>query len=471
MKKKTLLCLLSLYFNVSYANVRLPAVIADNMVLQQHSSARLWGWSEPEEKIYITTSWDDHTDSAKGSRDGKWLMAVATPAAGGPYTIRIRGQNTIELKGVLIGEVWVCSGQSNMEMSGSWGLPDVSSELASCANNNIRFFHIPKTTALYPQDDCKAGWVVCDSNELKSFSAAAYFFGKKLNQQLHVPVGLIEAAWGGTAAEVWTPAELVERDTVLQAAAALIKPTFSWPHVPGYCYNGMIAPVTNFTIAGLLWYQGESNTGTAASYSQLLSTMIASWRQAWKMPLPFYFVQIAPFAYSAKEEDAALLREQQASVQRLENTGMVVISDITGDTNDIHPKNKHDVGYRLANWALSETYHMKGIVYRSPVYRGMEMKGGKVVLSFDDAAAGLRIDGSVAAGRGIGEGVVRALYVAGEDRIFYPAEGKIEGSRLTVSSGMVKKPVAVRYQYSNAGVGNIFSKEGLPLAPFRTDKW
>ncbi len=461
MKKKILLCLLSLYFSVSYANVRLPAVIADNMVLQQHSSARIWGWSEPEEKIYITTSWNNHMDSAKGSLDGKWQLAVATPAAGGPYTIRIKGQNTIELKGVLIGEVWVCSGQSNMEMSGSWGLPDVASELASCANDNIRFFHIPKTTAVYPQDDCKAEWAVCDSNELKRFSAAAYFFGKKLNQQLHVPIGLIEAAWGGTAAEVWTPAELVERDTALRAAAALIQPSFSWPHVPGYCYNGMIAPVTNFTIAGLLWYQGESNVGTAATYGQLLELMIASWRKAWSAALPFYYVQIAPFAYSEKKEDAALLREQQASVQRVENTGMVVISDITGDTNDIHPKNKHDVGYRLANWALGETYHQKGLVYRSPAYSGMEVKGERVAVSFNDAATGLHVEGPAA----------RALYIAGEDRVFYPGLAKIEGNRLIVSSAMVKKPVAVRYQYSNAGVGNIFSKDGLPLAPFRTDRW
>lgn len=460
MKTKFLLCLLVSYTSVTLANVRLPAVITDNMVLQQRSSVQLWGWSEPAEKIYITTSWNNRTDSVKGSRDGKWLLVVPTPAAGGPYTIRIKAGNTIELKNVLIGEVWVCSGQSNMEMSETWGMPDVKNELPSCANSNIRFFHIPKATAGSPQDDCKAGWTLCDSNELKTFSAAAYFFGKKLNQQLNVPVGLIEAAWGGTAAEVWTPEELVDRDTVLKRAADSLKPADWWPYHAGFCYNGMIAPITNFTIAGVLWYQGESNAATARTYSRLLETMIASWRKAWKEPLPFYYVQIAPFTYGGKE-NAALLREQQAAVEQTEGTGMVVISDLVDDTADIHPKNKHDVGYRLANWALGDTYHQMDIVYKHPVYHDMEVKGEKAIVRIADAPGGLKVEGPA----------VRELSVAGDDKVFYPAQVRIEGNNLIVSSRQVKRPAAVRYQYSNAGIGNIFSKEGLPLAPFRTDRW
>jgi sialate O-acetylesterase len=460
MKTKLLLCLVVFAANISLANVRLPAVIADNMVLQQQSSAKLWGWSEPEEKIYITTSWNNRTDSVKGTRDGNWLLALPTPAAGGPYTILIKGHNTIELKGVLIGEVWICSGQSNMEMSETWGLPDVKSELPVCANNNIRFFHIPKTTGRSPQDDCKAGWAICDSNELKTFSAAAYFFGKKINQQLNVPVGLIEASWGGTAAEVWTPAELVNKDTVLKNAAALLTPTYSWPYLPGYCYNAMIAPITHFTCAGLLWYQGESNVGTAGTYTRLLDTMIASWRREWEEPLPFYYVQIAPFSYNLKE-NAALLREQQAAVMQTANTGMVVISDLVDDTTNIHPKNKHDVGYRLAAWALGDHYHQKNIVYKNPAYVDQEIKGEKITVNIGDAPGGLLIKGPA----------VKELSIAGNDKIFYPAQVKVEGSRLIVSSRQVKQPVAVRYQFSNAGIGNIFSKEGLPLAPFRTDTW
>jgi sialate O-acetylesterase len=461
MKSVFLSCLLVWMYHVSVANVRLPSVIADDMVLQQQSSARLWGWSEPEEKIYITTSWNNRTDSVKGTRDGNWMVAVPTPAAGGPYTIRIRGHNIIDLKNVLIGEVWVCSGQSNMEMSGSWGLPDVKSELPVCANTMIRLFHIPKTTSEQPQDDCKASWAVCDSNELKSFSAAAYFFGKRLHQELHVPIGLIEAAWGGTAAEVWTPAGLVNDDPTLKDAAGQLPPSFSWPHVPGRCYNGMIAPIVHFTIAGVLWYQGESNAGTASTYAKLLDTMILSWRKAWEEPLPFYYVQIAPFTYGGANERADLLREQQSMVMRLEHTGMVVISDITGDTTDIHPKNKHDVGYRLAAWALGDHYHQGMVNYKHPSYSRMEVKGEKISVELADAPNGLILKGPV----------VRALFVAGEDKVFYPAEGKIEGSRLVVSARQVKRPVAVRYQFSNAGVGNVFSKEGLPVAPFRTDAW
>jgi sialate O-acetylesterase len=223
----------------------------------------------------------------------------------------------------------------------------------------------------------------------------------------------------------------------------------------------MIAPITNFTIAGVLWYQGESNCGTASTYAQLLDTMILSWRKAWQEPLPFYYVQIAPFSYGAAREHADLLREQQTAVMNLENTGMVVISDITGDTSNIHPKNKHDVGYRLANWALGDHYHQKDIAYRNPAYRSMEIDREKIIITIGDAPAGLLVKGPAA----------QAFFMAGEDKVFYPAQTKIEGSRLIVSSRQVKQPVAVRYQFSNAGIGNIFSKEGLPLAPFRTDTW
>jgi sialate O-acetylesterase len=347
-----------------------------------------------------------------------------------------------------------------MEMCETWGLPDVKAELPACYNSRIRFFHIPRTTAAYPQDDCPGKWTICDSDELKSFSAVAYFFGKKLNKELDVPVGLIEAAWGGTAAEVWTPAAMVTGDPALKASAEKLKPANGWPYLPGYCYNAMIAPITPFAIAGAIWYQGESNTESPNTYEKLLTMMIAAWRSAWNEPLPFYYVQIAPFTYGVKDQ-GALVREQQARTMHLENTGMVVISDLVSDTTDIHPKDKHDVGLRLANWALAETYHRSGIVYKSPSYQSMEVKGDKAILSFADAPDGLLLKGKEA----------RELVIAGEDRVFHTARAKIEGSRLIVSAPEVKKPVAVRYQFDNAGIGNIFNKEGLPLAPFRTDDW
>jgi sialate O-acetylesterase len=428
--------------------------------MEQNASDNLWGWCDPGEKIFITCSWRQVTDSAVGTRDGRWTVTVRTPAAGGPYTIGFRGSNTITLKNVLIGEVWVCSGQSNMEMCETWGLSDVKAELPDCANDRIRFFHVPRTTSASVQDDCPGRWAVCDSNELKTFSAIGYFFGKRLNKELNVPIGLIEASWGGTNAEDWTPAELVTGDPVLKAGEDKEVPQNGWPYLPGYCYNAMIAPLTRFGIAGSLWYQGEANVVASESYAKLLTTMIGSWRKAWGSSFPFYYVQIAPFIYGVKDQ-ASLLREQEDKCQDIGGTGMVVVSDLTGDTTDIHPKDKHDVGTRLANWALAETYHRPGLFYKNPQYSGMEIKGDVAVVSFANAPNGLMVKGAA----------VMTLMVAGEDRVFHPAEGTVKGNMMTVSSKEVKRPVAVRYQFSNAGIGNVFSKEGLPVAPFRTDKW
>ncbi len=444
------------------AMVRVPAVLSSNMVLQQKTQVRVWGWSEPGEKIGVFHSWDQHTDSVVGDRDGKWQLMVATPAAGGPYMVRIQGTNTIVLDNVYIGEVWVCSGQSNMEMCESWGggLRQIERVLSTCKNEHIRFFHVPKTTAVYPQEDCDAKWAVCDSSELKKFSAVAYFFGKQLNAVLNVPVGLIEAAWGGTPAEVWTPGASVNGDSILFHTAQKQKPTAWWPYMPGYCYNAMIAPLQSYSVAGVIWYQGESNTTDPSDYQRLFSTMIQSWRKGWSADLPFYYVQIAPFKYEIKNQ-GALLREQQAKAMATPNTGMVVISDLVEDTADIHPKNKGDVGLRLASWALSGHYGVKGLVYRSPMYQQMTKDKNRLTLTFADAPEGLTIRG----------GEAKEMFVAGEDRRFYPAKVKVKGSSLIVWSSMVSKPVAVRYQFDNAGIGNIFSSEGLPLAPFRSDDW
>jgi sialate O-acetylesterase len=454
----TLVSLLFISF-VSVANIRLPAVISSGMVLQQNSTAKLWGWCNPGEKIAITTSWNNRTDSATGTGGAKWQVAIQTPAAGGPFTITLKGQNTIVLSDVLIGEVWVCSGQSNMEWSWMNKL-DETGEPATCYNPNIRFFHIPKTTADYPQDDCAAKWTICDSNTLKSFSAVGYFFGKKLNKDLHVPIGLINSSWGGTPAEVWTPDSMVNNDAVLKAASAKINLSNWWPRQPGATYNAMIAPITNFAIAGAIWYQGEGNTTTASTYTQLLTTMIDAWRKAWNKEFPFYLVQIAPFKYGDRNI-GALLREAQTKAMTHPQTGMVVITDLVSDTGNIHPTNKHDVGDRLARWALHDTYKIDTVVYKSPMYKSMEVKKGKVYVQFDNAPNGLMAKGKT----------ITELYVAGSDQQFYPAEAKIEKDKLIVWSKQVKEPVAVRFAFANTAIGNLFSKEGLPVNPFRTDNW
>lgn len=445
---------------VTKANVRLPAVISSNMVLQQNSRIKIWGWADPGETIVVTTSWNNKTDSTKGNSGAKWVLLVPTPGAGGPHTITIKGNNTIVLQNVLIGEVWICSGQSNMEMNYYWGLPQMKDDIPQAANSRLRFFHVPKNTADKPQENGEGSWLASDSNTVKWFSAVAYYFGKKLNAGLNVPVGLIHASWGGTPAEVWTPEEVVLNKGTLKEAAVKLTASAHWPTVPGHAYNAMIAPLTFYTIAGAIWYQGESNTGTAATYSDLFSSLIQSWRKAWKKEFPFYYVQLAPFTYG-NNNNGALLREAQAKTLSVPNTGMVVTTDLADDTTDIHPRNKKDVGLRLANLALANTYNLPLQGVASPVLKQMSVNENKIDLQFTGAEDGLTKKGKEVVG----------FFIAGNDRKFYPAQAKINGGTLTVWSKEVKEPVAVRYAFTNTAIGNVFSREGLPLAPFRTDDW
>ena len=461
MKKALLFFVLLLIVIHSIAEIRLPSIIGSNMVLQQKSADLLWGWCDPAEKIYITTSWDNHTDSVTGTRDAKWSVTVTAPTAGGPYSITLKGSITIVLQNVMIGEVWVCSGQSNMEFHSFYaGSKDIQPELKNGANNNIHLFLESRNTSNYPQDDCHAQWTVTDSSTLKHFSEVAYFFAKKLNKELNVPVGLVEAAWGGTPAETWTPQAIVNNDPLLAISAQKQKPSNWWPYGPGYTYNAMIAPLTNYNIQGAIWYQGEGNTDAPETYSRLFSAMIESWRSAWHKEFPFYYVQIAPFTYGNNYTGSAV-REQQAKTMALSNTGMVVVSDLVDDTTNIHPWNKHTVGERLANWALVKTYSKNGVSYASPMFDSMQIKNNKAVIAFRYADDGLTMKGNTA----------KELYIAGNDGTFYPAEAKIEGSKLIVWSDKVKQPAAVRYEFSNAGIGNLTAKNGLPVAPFRTDDW
>lgn len=445
----------------AFAVVRLPNIIASNMVLQQKSEAVLWGWADPGEKIYITTSWNTKTDSVTGDRDARWKIKVATPQAGGPYVITLKGSNVITLDNILIGEVWVCSGQSNMEWSSYQNVQQIMDEMLNSANANLRLFHVPKSTSKFPQENIEGNWKTCESASLEGFSAVGYFFAKALQQKLNVPVGIINSSWGGTPAEVWAPEGLVTNDPELLTAAGKQIVTAAWPVDPGYAYNSMIHPITNFPIAGAIWYQGEGNVNTAATYTKLFSAMINSWREAWQKQFPFYFVEIAPFAYP-NPNVGALLREAQAKTLTVPKTGMVVISDLVDNIKDIHPKNKKDVGLRLANYALAETYGQNVQAYKSPYFNRMEVIGSKANLYFDNAPAGFKTSD----GQSPNE-----FYVAGADQVFVPASVKIENDRLVVSSAQVKTPVAVRFAFSNEAMPNVFSKDGLPVAPFRTDNW
>lgn len=465
--KKKIACLVAylLLMHVSLpvtAEVRLPAIIGSHMVLQQKSMVHLWGWCNPNEKITINTGWDTITTLATGTSGAKWKVSLQTPAAGGPFTITIKGGNTVVLEDVLIGEVWMCSGQSNMEMNINWGLTQYAGEVANAANASIRFFQVPKATADYPQDDTRGAWVVCTPDEMKRFSAAGYFFGRKLQQELQIPVGLINSSWGGTDTEVWTPRALVENDSMLGPAAAKIKPANGWPVAPGLTYNAMIYPYTGLAIAGAIWYQGESNVGTAASYRQLFTTMITAWRQAWQKDFPFYFVQIAPYTgYGTDNISGALLREAQTKSLSLQGTGMVLTADLVDDIKDIHPKLKKEVGVRLADYALAETYGKKNQAYKSPMYKSMKIEKDRIRIYFDNADGGLVSKKAAPAG----------FFIAGDDRKFVAAQAKIEGNTLVLWNAVVKTPVAARFGFSNAAMPDVFSKAGLPLNLFRTDDW
>ena len=448
--------------NNLHAEIKLPSILGSHMVLQQKSEVTLWGWCDPGEQIRIMLDWDTTIYNTKGTNGARWSIKVKTPAAGGPYKIILNGSNTIVLQDVMIGEVWVCSGQSNMEWSGDHQIAQSLEEAPNATKTKIRFFYIPKATSENPQDNCGGSWKVCNPEDMKHFSAIGYFFGKKLQQELHVPIGLINSNWGGTAAEVWTPEEAIKNNPALNAAAQKLREQYFWPKTTGSTYNAMIYPITNFSIAGAIWYQGESNVATYNTYQELFTTMMGCWRQAWKKDFPFYYVQIAPFAYANKNKaECALLRETQTKSMTFPNTGMVVVSDLVDDVKNIHPKNKIDVALRLANWALAETYGKKNIVYKSPMYKSMKVEKDKIRIYFDNADNGLISKG----------GEPTEFYIAGDDQKFLPATAKIDGNTILVSNNDMKNPVAVRFGFSNEALPNLFSKERLPVNLFRTDEW
>lgn len=460
--KKILSFLFLAITTVSYAQLRLPSVFDDHMVIQQQSPVPIWGWAHPTQDLVIKVSWDTTTYRVRSDNRAFWRTTIFSPVAGGPHTITITaGGEKRVLTDVMSGEVWLCSGQSNME----WGMhasKDGKALTESVNDPNIRLFHVPKSTALAPQVRGEGDWRVCDKEAVRYFSAIGYFFGKKLNQQLNVPIGIISAAWGGTPAETWTRRELVESNPDLKAASLTHIDDKPWcPTQPEIVYNGMIYPLLPFRFAGVLWYQGEANTESPGSYKLLMETMIQDWRKQFENDFPFYYVQIAPFAGYGEVPNGTLIREQQTQMLSIPKTGMVVISDHVEDVNDIHPGFKKPVGERLANLALGDHYGKKDVIYKNPLYKSFTVKKDKVVLTFDNTPSGLISKA----------GEPTEFLIAGEDKKFYPAKAKIEGATVTVSAKEVKKPVAVRYAWKNGSIGNLFSKEGLPVPSFRTDTW
>ncbi len=461
---KRILIILFVLFAFStnmFAKIILPSVFADNMVLQQNSEVAIWGWSDPGETVKIVTSWNiNDTIKAKADNSSEWKTNIQTIGAGGPYSIQILGNGKFELKNVMLGEVWICSGQSNMEWSVNHKINNGEEEAAKASNPNIRIFQVQKIGAEYPQQTCNATWTVSSPETMRSTSSIGYFFAREIQQKLNVPVGIIVSAWGGTPAEVWIEKSRIENNPELNKAKYAEQFDW-WPGTPGTLYNSMIYPVVPYGIAGAIWYQGESNCENYPIYSQLMKTLIENWRADFKRDFPFYFVQIAPFNYGDKGTSEYLREQQELAAKTVPNTGMVVISDLVDNIKDIHPKDKLNVGKRLANYALAETYKQNMGAYKSPSYQSMQVEKGKVHLMFNDVLTGLKSTGKTP----------ERFLIAGEDKNFVPATAKIEGSTIVLSSKLVKTPVAIRFCFDDTTMPDVFSSEGLPLAPFRTDKW
>jgi len=464
-KKVILSSLILLWLHTVTAQTILPAFFSDNMVLQQQALVSVWGMDKPGAKIYITGSWGIKA-TATTDEKGNWKLKLQTPVAGGPYALNIKGSKSFDFKNILIGEVWFCSGQSNMEMpvKGFNNQPIIGSNefILNSANDKIRFFNTPRSVSITPLYDSKGEWKSAAPENTANVSATAYFFAKKIQSILHVPVGIIQSSWGGSSIESWMDAQSLSvfKNKIIPDTIPAINPN----KTPTVMYNSMLHPYIGYTIKGVLWYQGESNIENADEYKDLFTTMIAQWRKQWQQgDFPFYFVQIAP--YEPVKVNSAFLREAQLQTMlTVKNTGMVVTMD-AGEQKLIHPSNKEVVGNRLAYWALSKDYQIKGIGYSGPVYKQLEKTTDhKIIVSFDYSDLGLSSFGKT----------FSDFEIAGEDKVFYPAQAQIYNDRkgaLIVWSDSVKNPVSVRYAFKNWAVASLFNTHGLPASSFRTDNW
>jgi sialate O-acetylesterase len=488
-----LLAVLGMQPPAAQGDVKVPAIFGPHMVLQRDQKDRIWGAAEPREEITVKINGQSHATQA--GADGSWQVMLDPMPAGGPHTLSISGKNTVKLDDVLVGEVWICSGQSNMQWSVAVAR-DADLEIATAKYPSIRFITVPNRGTQEPQNDFGGQWEPCRPDTVGGLTAVGYFFGRRLHQMLDVPIGLINDSWGGSACEAWVRRDILAADEkyapMLKRWEKLEKDFADWksaadkakadgkesPHAPnnlekqmggnsrpGNIYNGVLKPTIGYGIRGVIWYQGESNAGRAYQYRDLFPLMIRSWRDEWGQgDFSFYWVQLADFGAETpepKESMWAELREAQTMTMKLPKTGEAVIIDL-GEGRDIHPRNKQDVANRLVRLALARDYGLK-ITYQSPIYKAMEKHGNKIVLRFDRVGTGLR-PFDVKEPRGFA--------VAGSDHKFVNAIAKIIGSdAVEVWSDSVSEPIAVRYAWADNPVCNLYSGEDLPLTPFRTDDW
>jgi len=458
-----------LLFSPIRALVRLPQFFADNMVLQQQTTCNIWGWTEPGKKVIVHTPWDKKSHRATARKDGRFEVTIQTPQAGGPYDIWFQDGDFVKLSNVMIGEVWICSGQSNMEMlmKGYKAQPveGATEELFSCQDNGLRLFYGKRLASLEPQQDLKGSWQEADVASVREFSATAYYFGKALRKALGVPVGLICTAFGGSACEAWMNADWLKAFPKVNQHVTEEDVKKLQQRCPTALYNGQLKPLFGYGIRGAIWYQGEDNVPRYDYYAPLMARMIQGWREEWKQgDFPFYYCQIAPFAYDETDwalYNSALLREQQQKVETIvPNCRMAVLMD-TGIKNVIHPRKKRVAGERLALLALSNTYGVKGLPEFAK-YKEVEFKNDTAIVAFDRSKEWVYFEHGSTSDN---------FEVAGSNRVFHPATKVwVARNRVYVVCDDVKQPVAVRYAFKDWAVGDLMH-DGLPVSSFRTDNW
>jgi sialate O-acetylesterase len=460
-------------FSVAKAQTKLASIFTDNILLQQKEAVNIWGWDKAGQKIVITTSWNHKSYTGITDAQGKWIIKINTPAAAKQnYEITVTNGKPLILKNILIGEVWLCTGQSNMEMplKGFKGQPIIGSNdlILKSANPYIRLYTVPRSSITTTQENSKPStWKIAVPESVASFSATGYIFGKLLQEMLDIPIGLVNVSYGGSTAQAWMSAAALKEfpDIKIPAEKDTIKLASKTPTT---LYNGMIHPVAGYGVKGAIFYQGESNYEDPDLYEKLFPVLVKQWRTEWKNDFPFYYAQIAPYNYKqlppnldGGKYNSAYLREvQRKSVSQIPGSAMAVLMDI-GEEKSIHPMNKEAGGKRLALLALANTYGLKGFGSASPAYQAAETNGNSITVKFTYAANGLTTFGKE----------LTQFEIAGADKVFHPAKAVIRAETVVVSAAEVASPVAVRYAFRDFVVGQLYNTEGLPASSFRTDNW